>query len=159
MGKKQIKIKQINYYYINIFLIQKNVPIENIDVEYFIVKRKLYEGLDFPQRRVQTFSPPNGKPSINKVMTSLMSFVDESFKKGEFNQDKPYPTNPSKKNCKYCEFNQTEHCDAWSEIMLQKIKVRMKLSDFINTEHEEKIMNKYSEKNSNYHTFNVVFMV
>ena len=42
-------------------------------------------------------------------MTSLMSFVDESFKKGEFNQDKPYPTNPSKKNCKYCEFNQTEH--------------------------------------------------
>ena len=86
------------------YSIQKNVPIENIDVEYFIVKRKLYEGLDFPQRRVQTFSPANGKPSINKVMTSLMSFVDESFKKGEFNQDKPYPTNPSKKNCKYCEF-------------------------------------------------------
>ena len=92
------------------YSIQKDVPIESIDVEYFIVKRKLYEGLDFPQRRVQTFSPANGKPSINKVMTSLMSFVDESFKKGEFNQDKPYPTNPSKKNCKYCEFNQTEHC-------------------------------------------------
>ena len=89
---------------------QKDIPIDKIDVEYFIVKRKLYEGLDFPQRRVQTFSPANGKPSINKVMTSLMSFVDESFKKGEFNQDKPYPTNPSKKNCKYCEFNQTEHC-------------------------------------------------
>ena len=70
------------------YSIQKKVPIENIDVEYFIVKRKLYEGLDFPQRRVQTFSPANGKPSINKVMTSLMSFVDESFKKGEFNQDK-----------------------------------------------------------------------
>ena len=26
-------------------------------------------------------------------------------------QDKLYE-NPSKKNCRFCEFNQTEHCDA-----------------------------------------------
>ena len=36
---------------------QHDVPLDRIDVEYFIVKRKLYEGLDFPQRRVQTFVP------------------------------------------------------------------------------------------------------
>ena len=34
---------------------QHDVPLDRIDVEYFIVKRKLYEGMDFPQRRVQTF--------------------------------------------------------------------------------------------------------
>ena len=34
---------------------QYGVPIENIEVEYFIVKRKLWENLDFPQKRVQKF--------------------------------------------------------------------------------------------------------
>ena len=132
------------------YSIQKNVPIENIDVEYFIVKRKLYEGLDFPQRRVQTFSPANGKPSINKVMTSLMSFVDESFKKGEFNQDKPYPTNQVKRTVNIVSLIRPNILVMeWNN--RTKNKVRMKLSDFINTEHEEKIMNKYSEVNSNYH--------
>tara|TARA_R100001126_G_C4877502_1_gene176987 strand:+ start:659 stop:1075 length:417 start_codon:yes stop_codon:yes gene_type:complete len=42
--------------------------------------------------------------------------------------------------------------------MLQKIKVRMKLSDFINTEHEEKIMNKYSEVNNNYHVASMLYL-
>ena len=31
-----------------------NVPMDRIDVEYFIVKRKLYENTDFPQKRIQT---------------------------------------------------------------------------------------------------------
>ena len=34
----------------------------------------------------------------------------------------------------------------------------MKLSDFINTEHEEKIMNKYSEVNSNYHVASMLYL-
>ena len=55
---------------------QHDVPLERIDVEYFIVKRKLYEGMDFPQRRVQTFVP-NGKPSINKVINRLQHFMNE----------------------------------------------------------------------------------
>ena len=46
---------------------ENNISLDKIDVEYFIVKRKLYEKLDFPQRRVQLFSPASGKPSVNKV--------------------------------------------------------------------------------------------
>ena len=91
---------------------QHDIPIDTIDVEYFIVKRKLYEKLDFPQRRVQTFSPASGKPSINKLMNNLNQFLDESFVDGEYNLEHNYIKQPSKKNCKYCEFNQTEHCDA-----------------------------------------------
>ena len=90
---------------------QHDIPVDKIDVEYFIVKRKLYEKVDFPQRRVQTFQPASGKPSINKLMNNLNQFLGESFIDGEYNLKHNYVKQPSKKNCRYCEFNQTEHCD------------------------------------------------
>ena len=90
---------------------QHDISLDKIDVEYFIVKRKLYEKVEFPQRRVQTFSPANGTPSINKVMNNLNKFIDESFIDGEYNTEHIYRKNPSKKNCRFCEFNQTENCD------------------------------------------------
>ena len=92
---------------------QFNHPLDKIEVEYFIVKRKLYENLDFPQKRVQKFVPANGKPSINKVVTRLDDFITECFNSdGEYNTEHIYRKEASKKNCKYCEFNQTEYCDA-----------------------------------------------
>ena len=91
---------------------QNDIPMDKIDIEYFIVKRKLYENVDFPQRRIQTFIPANGTPSINKVLTQLKSFIDEGFDNGEYNIKHDYIKNPSKKNCRFCEFNQTEYCDA-----------------------------------------------
>ena len=54
---------------------QFNHPMDRIEVEYFIVKRKLYENLDFPQKRVQKFTPANGKPSINQVVKRLDEFI------------------------------------------------------------------------------------
>ena len=90
---------------------QHDIPLDKIEVEYFIVKRKLYTKVDFPQRRVQTFTPANGKPSINKVMNNLNQFINESFIDGEYNMEHTYIKQPSKKNCRFCEFNQTKHCD------------------------------------------------
>ena len=92
---------------------QYNHPMDKIEVEYFIVKRKLYENLDFPQKRVQKFTPANGKPSINQVINRLDQFMKESFKSdGEYNTEHIYRKEASKKNCRFCEFNQTEFCDA-----------------------------------------------
>ena len=91
---------------------QHDIPLDKIDIEYFIVKRKLYEKLDWPQRRVQTFVPANGTPSINKVTNNIKAFIDECFIDGEHNQSHIYRKEASKKNCRFCEFNQTEHCDA-----------------------------------------------
>ena len=89
---------------------QYNVPIENINVEYFIVKRKLWENTDFPQKRVQKFVPASGKPSINKVMSGLDIFLNNAFdENGEYNTTKVFAL-PSKKACRFCEFNQTEYC-------------------------------------------------
>ena len=97
--------------YKNFWGLQNNVPLDKIDVEYFIVKRKLYEKVDFPQRRVQTFTPANGKPSINKVVNNVNRFVEDCFVDDTHNININYMKNPSPKNCRFCEFNQTEHCD------------------------------------------------
>ena len=91
---------------------QNDIPLDKIDVEYFIVKRKLYEKVDWPQRRVQTFTPANGTPSINKVTNNIQSFIDECFIDGKYNKEHIYRKEASKKNCRFCEFNQTEYCDA-----------------------------------------------
>ena len=91
---------------------QHSIPLDKIDIEYFIVKRKLYEKVDFPQRRIQTFIPANGTPSINKVTNNIKAFTDECFTDGKYNQEHIYRKEASKKNCRFCEFNQTEHCDA-----------------------------------------------
>ncbi len=58
---------------------EREIPIDKIDVEYLILKRRLYENFDYPQKRLQTFSPASGKPSINKVMKRLQEFMDECF--------------------------------------------------------------------------------
>ena len=88
-----------------------NYPIDKIYVEFFIVKRKLYENIDFPQKRIQRFSPPSGTSSMNKVNTKLLEFVDKGFgDDGNYTTKKILPT-PNKKSCRFCEFNQTKHCD------------------------------------------------
>ena len=89
---------------------QYNHPIDKIEVEYFIVKRKLWENTDFPQKRVQKFVPASGKPSMNKVAKRLDLFLETAFDDdGKHNTDKIFAL-PSKKACKWCEFRKTEHC-------------------------------------------------
>ena len=86
---------------------QFNVPVDNIRVEYFIVKRKLWENTDFPQKRVQLFTPASGKPTLNKINRSVDEFVRTSFNEdGSYNTNRVYPAigGKNKKNCKYCEF-------------------------------------------------------
>ena len=89
---------------------QYNHPIEKIEVEYFIVKRKLWEEAMFPQKRVQKFVPASGKPSLNKVAVRLQNFINKAFtNEGKYVSSGLFPT-PSKKACKWCEFRKTEHC-------------------------------------------------
>ena len=108
MKKDENKTQQLLLYK-QFYSKQYNHPVERIDVEYFIVKRKLYENLDFPQKRIQKFVPASGKPSMNKVNGRLLKFVNEAF-----TEDGEYKTNmvatPSKKACKWCEFKWTEYC-------------------------------------------------
>ena len=79
---------------------QHDVPMDRIDVEYFIVKRKLYENTDFPQKRIQTFTPANGKPSINKVFRMLESFMTECYDENGQIIDNGYEKCHPKTKCK-----------------------------------------------------------
>ena len=90
---------------------QYNHPIDRIDVEYFIVKRKLYENAKFPQKRVQKFIPASGTVSMNKVAKKLTKFIDEAFNEDGTHTKNELPPTPSKKACKWCEFKKTEHCN------------------------------------------------
>ena len=91
---------------------QYNHPIDKIDVEYFIVKRKLYENAKFPQKRVQKFIPASGTVSMNKVAKKLTKFINEAFNEDGTHTKNELPPTPSKKACKWCEFKKTEFCDA-----------------------------------------------
>ena len=44
-----------------------------------IMKRKLIDGAMFPQKRVTEFMPASGKPTRNKLASSIKSFVDLNF--------------------------------------------------------------------------------
>ena len=108
MKKDENKTQQLLLYK-QFYSKQYDHPIERIEVEYFIVKRKLWEKAMFPQKRVQKFVPASGKPSMNKVSARLLNFVNEAFTDGGEQKDDMVAT-PSKKACKWCEFKRTEHC-------------------------------------------------
>ena len=89
-----------------------NVPLDKIKVEYQILKRKIFEGADFPIPRISKFVPANGKPSVNKAWDGFITFVNEVFDdEGNFIQREYKPTKG--KQCDWCEFKQRKLCSIW----------------------------------------------
>lgn len=97
---KQFQVLFYKHYYGKQF----NIPEENIDVEFFIVKRKIWEESEFPQSRVQEFSPASGKIKIKKAVTALTQFIEECFEPTGGYKPTHHRTNPGK-SCQYCPFN------------------------------------------------------
>ena len=108
---KKDKLKQYQLVlYKKFFAEQYNVPIDDIDIEFFIVKRKLWESEDFVIKRVQQFRPPSGKTSVNRATKVLDEFLDNCFtKEGYSEKDMPALTN---NNCKWCPYFKTHLCSA-----------------------------------------------
>jgi hypothetical protein len=89
-----------------------NVPLDKIKVEYQILKRKIFEGADFPIPRISKFVPANGKPSVNKAWNGFLDFVNEVFDDGGNFIQREYP--PTKgKQCDWCEFKTRKLCSLW----------------------------------------------
>ena len=81
---------------------QLEISEDKIDVEYLILKRRLYENIIYPQKRLQAFTPASGKPSINKVMKRLQEFIDECFDdKGKIIANE-YEKCEKHKKCRMC---------------------------------------------------------
>jgi hypothetical protein len=84
---------------------------DKIDIKYFIVKRKLIEGFMYPQKRVQEFVPPSGKPTRSKLLREIDQFIEAGFNKdGTYKVDGTFPAIGDKglKNCRFCEYNDKE---------------------------------------------------
>ena len=112
------KYSQILFY--KAFFSKKhNIPIGMIDVEFFILKRKLMEKVSYPQSHLQTFIPKHDQKSIINVLETFSEFVGDCFNAdGTFNEDRDkYPKIPgkAKKHCKYCPHKKV-NCDAKSDI-------------------------------------------
>jgi len=91
--------------YKEFFAKQYNVPENQIEVEFVILKRKIYES-KFPTTldRIQTFSPSSSKIKTKKATDLLNVFIEEVFtKEGKYKTNKEYTANVHK-GCKWCPF-------------------------------------------------------
>ena len=91
---------------------QFGVPEDSIDIEFFIVKRKIWEESPFPISRIQEFTPASGKVKINKATNIVNSFIEEVFNRDGSHKTQPLDPQPSDWNCRYCPFkNRKDLCD------------------------------------------------
>jgi len=110
--EKKDEIKQFQILlYKTYFSEQFGVPTDNIDVKFFILKRKIWEESEFPQKRIQEFTPANGKTKMNKAKNALTNFIESAFNLDGSFKDTDHQPNPSKSNCMYCPFkNEKDLC-------------------------------------------------
>jgi len=83
---------------------QFGVPEDNIEIEFFIVKRKIWEESPFPISRIQEYTPASGKVKMNKATNTINSFIEEVFNHDGSHKKKTFEPNPSKWNCTFCPF-------------------------------------------------------
>ena len=101
--KNDGKIAQILLYK-EFFAKQFNVDVDQINVEYFILRRKINEDAEFVARRVQEWRPASGKVKRGKAMKLMNDFVDNAFKDGRYNLQGDFAPTPSKSACMFCPF-------------------------------------------------------
>ena len=90
-----------------------NVPLDKIEVEYQILKRKISDTTEFTIPRISKFVPANGKPSVNAAWKGFMEFVDSVYNEEGVVKQVDFPTNKSK-SCDWCEFKTRKICPIWS---------------------------------------------
>lgn len=101
--KDEIKKSQLQLYKY-FYSKQNNIPIDNIKIQFLILKQKVFENpMGYKVSRIQRVEPPSSGITLNKVINRFNNFIDTVFIEGEYNKDIKYNKNPSS-NCKYCQF-------------------------------------------------------
>ena len=109
--KDDKKIAQILLYK-EFFSKQFNIDIDKINVEYFILKRRIPKDAEYAamERRVQQFRPPSGKIKRGQAVSLMENFVKTAVDENGEYIDKEYPTSPSSNACKFCIFKEMRLC-------------------------------------------------
>ena len=109
--RDETKIAQILLYK-EYFARQYGFDVEQINVEFFIVKRKIYEQSEYPIPRVQEFKPASGKSKRRQAIENFESFVKDCFDEGGKPRIKSYIKNVGENSCKWCPFaDKPDLCD------------------------------------------------
>ena len=82
--------------------------VEQIEVEFFIVKRKIYEEAEYPIPRVQSFKPASGKTKRRQTIDSFQEFIKDCFDEIGKPKIKSYLKNVGEKSCKWCPYNDNQ---------------------------------------------------
>ena len=89
-----------------------DIPLEEIKVEYLILKRKIYEEGEFLEKSIQKFNPADGKVSINRSKKLLKEFLNECFDRDGY-KDKSHKPNPTAFGCRFCPFSGNKDLCKW----------------------------------------------
>jgi hypothetical protein len=109
--KDDSKIAQILLYK-EYFSKQFGFDVEKIEVEYFIVKRKIYEHAEYNIPRTQSFKPASGKNKRKQAVENFQAFIKDCFDESGKPQLKSYLKNIGESSCKWCPYKDSpELCD------------------------------------------------
>lgn len=106
--KDDIKKAQLILYR-EYFSKQYGIDPKKVKIEFFIVKRKLWEECEFPQKRVQSFTPPSGKNKTTKSVNMLENFIEKCFNQNGTHKEVEHKGKINE-YCKYCPFQNTNKC-------------------------------------------------
>jgi len=111
-AKEDDKRKSQILLYKEFFSRQFNISKEKINVEYFILKRKVPKDAEFASmtKRVQEFKPADGPRKMKQAVSLMENFVKEAVDMNGEYIDKDYPTNPSKSACMFCAIKDMRLC-------------------------------------------------
>ena len=109
--KDESVISQILLYK-EFFAKQYKLDVDKNDVQYFIVKRKVWENEDYVIPRIQIWAPASGKIKRKQIMTHFEEFLSEAFHEDGVYRTHEQMKNVSKDNCTWCPFNnKPDLCD------------------------------------------------
>jgi hypothetical protein len=89
------------------------VPLDSIEVEFHILRRKLYEDSEYKIPYISKHIPANGSISIKKAHSEFEKFINTVFTDTGSHAAIHYAKNPGENgnNCKWCEFKSRNMCD------------------------------------------------
>ena len=104
--KDSLKIDQLLFY--KYFYSKKlKIPLENIDVQFLVVKRKPFISEDYPTYWIQEIVPAQGKKKVETAIKELEDFVVNSFTEdNKYNIDREYTKNFNA--CKFCPYKDND---------------------------------------------------
>jgi hypothetical protein len=109
--KDDNKIAQILLYK-EYFSKQFETDIDKIEVEYFIVRRKIYEQSEYNIPRTQHFKPASGKTKRKQAVNNFQAFIKDCFDESGKPQIKSYIKNVGESSCKWCPYKDSpDVCD------------------------------------------------